>query len=119
MKHRVLVVDDYPDAVSMFEVVAQMLGHEVRGAYDGAGALVAAAEFRPDVVFLDLSLPDLDGFEVARRLRALPGLESAVLIALTGWADSETVASAKAAGFAQFLVKPFDPMKLEQLLDAL
>ena len=115
---RILIVDDNEDAASMLEAAFEMMGHEARCAATGASALAMAEAFAPDVVFLDLSLPDMDGFEVARRLRASPGLDRAMLVALTGWSDPAIAARARAEGFAHFFVKPFDPFGAEAILAA-
>jgi two-component system CheB/CheR fusion protein len=85
-------------------------------AHDGPEALSIAAEFRPDVVMLDLALPGMDGYEVAQRLRALPGLEGVALLALTGYADDEHRRRCDGAGFAFYFVKPADLGNLETLL---
>ncbi len=113
-RKKVLVVDDDADSASMLEMFVGLLGHEARCATSGAMAVAAAVESRPDVVLLDLSLPDLDGFEVHRRLRAA-GL-TPVVVALTGWSDPGVRAKARAEGMAHFMVKPVDPDRLERLL---
>ena len=88
---------------------SERLGHEVRVAYSGQDALRAVAEDRPDLVFLDLGLPELDGYEVARRLRQRPGLEDLVLVAMTGYGQESDRERSKTAGFDHHLVKPVDP----------
>jgi two-component system CheB/CheR fusion protein len=103
---RVMVVDDYLDALMGAAQLLRALGYEVRGALDGLKALSCAAEFRPDVALIDLSLPGLDGFAVARRLRALPATRDTLLIAMTGWATKEHERRAHDAGFDLHLVKP-------------
>jgi CheY-like chemotaxis protein len=112
---KVLVVDDDADSARMLEVMVEMLGHERRCAFDGREALEAALDFRPDVAMLDLTLPDVDGFALARQLRALPGLERLTLIAVSGWSDPETKERAKREGFDRFLVKPIDVRRLEEI----
>src|SRR5207249_10039286 len=81
---RVLVVEDNPDAAQSLGKLLRLWGHEVRTASDGASALEAVRAQPPDVVLLDIGLPELDGYEVARRLRREPGLEGVVLVAMTG-----------------------------------
>jgi CheY-like chemotaxis protein len=113
---RVLIVDDCPDSRATLGVLLGLWGHEAREAADGEAALATAACFRPEVVLLDLGLPRMNGYEVARRLRQLPGLSAANLIALTGYGDEPNRRCAEEAGFAAYLVKPFDLDLLERLL---
>ena len=113
---RVLVVDDNVDSAQSLGMLAELLGNDIRLAYDGPSALEAAQEFNPDVVLLDIGLPGMDGYEVARRLRALPGLRDVLLVAQTGWGQADDRARARAAGFDHHLVKPVDPDELQQLL---
>jgi CheY-like chemotaxis protein len=91
-------------------------GHDVRVAADGAGALQLAREFSPTVTFLDLGLPGMNGYEVARRFRADPHLAGARLVALTGWGSEEDKRKSLAAGFDMHLTKPVDPADVEALL---
>lgn len=118
-KHRILVVDDNVDAAQSMSMLLEMSGHEVTCAYDGAGALKTAFDFRPDVVVLDIGLPGMDGFEVARQMRADPRTAGCTLIALTGYGRSEDRERSAMSGFDHHLVKPVDPNALEALLDAL
>jgi len=113
---RLLVVDDNVDAAITLAMLLQLKGHEVRVAHDGKTALEAAAPFRPDMVFLDLGMPEMDGYETARRLRATPGLEQTVLAALTGWGQEEDRRKTAAAGFDHHLVKPPEPNLIDDLL---
>lgn len=115
---RVLVVDDNADAAAALAELLSISGHDVRLAADGGSGLEAAREHRPDVVVLDLGLPGPDGYEVARRLRDEPGLEGAVLIALSGWARPEDRRRAVEAGFDHYLVKPVGAARLKELLAA-
>lgn len=85
-------------------------------AFDGPAALTAAEDFHPEVVILDIGLPGLDGFEVARRLRAQPGMAHALLIALSGYGPAQDRHCAQAAGFDYHLAKPVDPDKLYTLI---
>lgn len=106
---RVLVVDDNLDAAEMLGALLRHAGHEVRVAGDGAAALDIAAEFGPDVALLDIGLPGMNGYEVARALRREPALQPMVLIALTGWGQAEDKRRAHEAGFDGHLTKPADP----------
>jgi CheY-like chemotaxis protein len=109
---RVLVVDDNHDAAETTGMFLELSGHEVRTVGDGLQALDAAAVFRPEVVVLDIGLPLMDGYEVARRLRELPETRDALIIALTGYGQQGDRALAKEAGFDEHLVKPVDPAEL-------
>ena len=113
---RVLVVDDCPDMRSTLRILLRLWGHEVREAGDGPAALELADTFRPEAVLLNIGLPLLDGYEVARRLRRLPGLADVLLIAITGYGGDATRAACRSAGFDHYLLKPFDPADLERLL---
>jgi PAS domain S-box-containing protein len=116
---RVLIVDDNADAAESLGVLLSMYGHDTRVAHDGETALVVAASFRPDVVFLDIGMPNLDGHETARRLRVQPGGNSLVIVALTGWGQTEDRRRSKEAGFDHHLVKPADPAVVAQLIASL
>ncbi|MBI1918938.1 MAG: response regulator [Planctomycetes bacterium] len=113
---RVLIVDDNVDAANSLALMLRLQGHEVLVVHEGPAALEAATEFGPDVGVLDLGMPGMDGYELARRLRRLPGLESVLLIALTGWGQEEFRRRSKEAGFDHHLVKPADPRSLHELL---
>lgn len=115
---RVLVVDDNVDTVTTLALLVQESGHEVRTAYDGPAVLEAALDFRPDVVLLDIGLPGLNGFEVARRLRQQPALRKAVLVAMTGYGRESDRQRSQEAGFDHHLVKPGDFGKVLQILAA-
>ena len=113
---RVLIVDDNPDAAESLSMMMRFLGQDVRTAFDGPSALEVAGEFRPAIVFLDIGMPMMDGYEVARRLRADPRTRNARLVALTGWGQHEDRARSEDAGFDEHLVKPADPLYLEKIL---
>jgi CheY-like chemotaxis protein/two-component sensor histidine kinase len=113
---RVLVVDDNADTAESLALLLRVKGHEVRTAHDGATALQDAGAFQPEVVLLDLGLPRMDGYEVARRLRAQVGLRKALLVALTGYGQEEDRRRAEEAGFDAHLTKPADPTALQRLL---
>jgi signal transduction histidine kinase/ActR/RegA family two-component response regulator len=117
--HRLLVVDDNRDAADSLALLLRLQGHEVRVAHDGPAALELAKTSRPDLVFLDIGMPGMDGYEVARRFRKTPGLEKVVLAALTGWGQQEDRRRTTEAGFDHHLVKPPEPKAVEGLLAAL
>jgi PAS domain S-box-containing protein len=112
---RVLVVDDNVDAAQTLALFLDMAGHATQTAYTGPEALAAAAEFRPDVVLLDIGLPGMNGYEVARELRAGPS-SPLLLVALTGWGTAQDRELARAAGFDHHLTKPADPNRVQALL---
>jgi PAS domain S-box-containing protein len=114
--HRLLVVDDNRDAAVSLAMLLQLQGHEVKVAHDGPAALALAASYRPHVVFLDLGMPGMDGYEVAQRIRRQPGQENVVLAALTGWGQQEDRRRTAEAGFNHHLVKPPEPKAVEGLL---
>jgi PAS domain S-box-containing protein len=113
---RILLVDDNVDAAESLAVLLRLDGHEASVACDGPAALAAAQAKPPELVILDLGMPQMDGFEVARRLRALPGLSDVLLIALTGWAQEEDRKRCQEAGFDGHLPKPVDWAALRQFL---
>jgi len=113
---RLLVVDDNRDAATSFATLLRLQGHEVRVANDGPSALEVSASYAPNVVFLDVGMPGMDGCEVARRMREQPGLDRVVLAALTGWGQKEDRRRTAEAGFDHHLVKPIEPEFLERLL---
>jgi CheY-like chemotaxis protein len=113
---RVLIVDDNEDVTEMLSMMASSLGHEVRAATNGEAGLVLAATFRPDIVLLDLSMPDPDGFAVATRLRAMTPCAAVHLIALTGWEHAGLEERTAAAGFDRLCRKPVTRVELRELL---
>jgi CheY-like chemotaxis protein len=115
---RVLVVDDNVDAAATLAELVDLWGHEVRVAYDGRLALEEVSRFQPEVVLLDIGLPQMDGYEVARRLGEQAGRQGLRLVAVTGYGQEEDRRKAEAAGFDDHLVKPVDPDALQQLLAA-
>ncbi|HEX8613804.1 MAG TPA: ATP-binding protein [Telluria sp.] len=116
---RVLVVDDNLDAAEMLSELMDIIGHTSRVANDGPRALALAGQFRPEVVFLDIGMPGMNGYEVARALRTMTQLEPLVLVALTGWGDDKDRARSKEAGFDHHLIKPANLEAVERLLTAL
>ena len=116
---RVLVVDDNIDAADTLSALLEMGGHATRVANDGCQAIEMAGKFQPQVVFLDIGLPGMNGYEVARKLREMPGMEQAILVALTGWGTREDRARSSEAGFDHHLTKPADMNAVETLLSGL
>ena len=112
---RILVVDDNVDAADLLAELLNIDGHDTAVAYSGAAALAKAAQFQPAFVFLDIGLPDMSGYQVAAKLRELPGLDKAVLIALTGYGQERDREMALDAGFNEHVVKPIDLAKLASL----
>ena len=117
--HRILVVDDNVDSAKSLAMVLQATGNQVEVAHDGPQALRLAREFRPQVVLLDIGLPGMDGYDVARKMRQMPETRDAVLVAQTGWGQEEDRQRSRIAGFDHHLVKPLDPAALQSLLAAL
>ncbi len=113
---RILVVDDNRDSAESMAMLLQLCGHQTWLAFDGSSAVSLAAEHSPDVVVLDIGLPGMDGYQVARTLRGLPQTSDSLLIALTGYGQEQDRQRSKAAGFSQHLVKPVD---VESLLQAI
>ena len=117
-RRRVLVVEDNPDAAEAMVLLLRQLGHEVAMVHDGAAAIEAARSFHADVILLDIGLPGIDGFELARRLRADDGTRDARIVAITGYGQPADRERSTAAGFDLHLVKPVDPARLAEALDA-
>lgn len=115
-QRRVLVVDDNKDSAASMGMLLKFLGTDVQVAYDGATALAAIESYRPDVVLLDIGMPGMDGFEVARQVRQRAEFDGTMLIALTGWGQAEDRQRTQMAGFDHHLVKPADITTLQSLL---
>jgi len=113
---RVMVVDDNQDAAQMLAMLLEVQGHAVSVEYDGRGALQRARLERPQVMLLDIGLPDTDGYALARKLRALPELAGATLVALTGYGQDDDRRQAEEAGFDHHLVKPADLAQVGEIL---
>lgn len=113
---RILLVDDDPDSCEPLSLLLQSKGHETRVATDGAQAISVADEFKPNCVLLDLGLPRMDGYEVARRLRDRPYGSQVVLVALTGWAGRDIRSRAAEAGFDYHIVKPVNWDEVEKIV---
>ena len=116
---RVLIVDDNRDFATSLAALLEEFGHETFVAHDGEAGVALAAERLPDVVLLDIGLPRMDGYEVARRLRASPALGGVTLVALSGYSQEEDKRLGREAGFDHYLVKPIDAAELVNILDAL
>jgi CheY-like chemotaxis protein len=112
----VLVVDDNRDAAESLAMILEMSGSEVSVALSGAQALELVRQFQPTIVLTDIGMPGMDGYEVARRLRAEPASRNLVLVALTGWGQAEDKQRAISVGFDEHLTKPVDPAELEMVL---
>jgi two-component system, chemotaxis family, sensor kinase Cph1 len=116
---RVLVVDDNVDAAESLAMLLELFGQDVRVAHDGPSALALAAEHTPELAFLDIGLPGMDGHELARRMRADPALRHTKLVALTGWGTEEDKQRSREAGFDEHLIKPVDLAKIRGVLASL
>jgi CheY-like chemotaxis protein len=115
-QRHILVVDDNVDAAQSLAMLLRLEGHDVRVAHDGRAALAAVEADPPELVFLDIGMPVMNGYDVARRLRQRPGLERLVLVAMTGWGQEEDRRRSQEAGFDHHLVKPAEPKTVRQLL---
>jgi two-component system CheB/CheR fusion protein len=115
---RVLIVDDNEDTADSLAVLVRMWGHEVQTTHDGLSAIETSLGFRPEVVVLDIGLPEIDGFEVAARLRALPGFERALIVGSSGYNSESDRRRAAEVGIDLYFVKPFDPWRLESILQS-
>ncbi len=113
---KVLIVDDNRDAASSLSLILELAGHTVRTAFDGLEAVVAAGTFRPEIILLDIGLPNLNGYEVAKRIRQQDWGRNVHLIALTGWGQEEDRLRSKEAGFNKHMVKPVDLNELRRML---
>ncbi|MGR6034570.1 MAG: PAS domain S-box protein [Candidatus Nitrosoglobus sp.] len=113
---RILVVDDNVDTADGFVILLRLSGHQARAAYSGSMALEAVDEYKPDVVLLDIGLPGIDGYEVARRIRQQPALKNIVLIAITGYGRKRDRQRSQGAGFDHHLIKPVEFGRIQQIL---
>jgi len=115
-QRRVMIVDDFSDITATLSELVVLLGHEVCSANHGGEALVLARAFHPDLVLLDLGMPEIDGFEVARRLRACPEGKNIEIIAMSGWGHQAAREQARQAGFDRHFLKPLTLAHLYALL---
>ena len=113
---RVLVIDDNADAADTLVAILSLLGHDAVAAHSGVDGLRAAERQHPDVVFLDIGMPGMNGFEVAVAMRQIAGLETVRIVALTAWRDEATRARAKSAGFDMHLTKPTSIEVIEEII---
>lgn len=113
---QILVVDDNVDAATTLAIMLKIMGNEVHTAHDGQSGLEAAAEFRPDVILLDIGMPKLNGYDTARRIREQPWGQSVTLVALTGWGQEEDRRKSEEAGFDHHMVKPIETAELHRIL---
>ncbi len=113
-RRKILVVDDNPDAAELVRALLELQGHEVRAAYMPREAIAIALEFQPDVAFIDIGLPDMDGFELVATLSTLPELRDCRFIAITGYDDADDRRKSKQVGFEAHLVKPISAESLER-----
>ena len=116
--HRILLADDNLDFASSFATLLRRMGNEVRVEHDGPAALAAAHEFRPEIAFLDIGLPKLNGFDLARRLRGLSATAGSKLVAVTGWGQPSDRQLASEAGFDDYMVKPVELERIQAILRA-
>ena len=119
LSRRVLVVDDNVDAAESMAIVLRLEGYDVRTAHDGEAAMLTAADFRPELMLLDIGMPRMNGYEVARQLRNEPWGRDMMLIACTGWGQPEDRRKSKLAGFDDHIVKPVSPEAIIELLRTL
>ena len=115
---RVLVIEDNQDAREMFRIMLELAGHEVLEAGDGLAGLEILKSQRPDVAVIDVGLPGLNGYEIARRFRAEPDSDNVMLVALTGYGTPEARERSRQAGFDHHLIKPVNPEALQEILRA-
>ena len=119
MSDRILVVDDNPDVADALVRLLTTLRHEAKAVYDGESAVRETAEFQPDMAFIDIGMPGLDGYEVVRRIRQQRGHIHVILVALTGWSQAADIQRAYNSGFDLHVAKPMSLDKLQELLKLL
>ena len=118
VEKRVLIADDHHDGAEMMRLLLAQCGHDVSVAHSGGDALVLAKREKPQIVVLDIGMPDLNGYEVAARIRSEAWGNDLTLIAVTGWGQEDDKRRAKAAGFDFHMTKPIDPQALIKLIDS-
>jgi CheY-like chemotaxis protein len=114
---RVMIVDDNVDCANSLALLVRLWGHDAITAHDGRRAVELARSYRPNMIFLDLSLPGLDGYEVSRQLRQEPSFEGTLLVALTGFGGEQARQRSRLAGFDLHLVKPVEVEVLQNLIN--
>lgn len=115
---RVLVADDNVDAASTLATMLNLMGHEASTANDGVEAVEAARAFEPEIIFLDVGMPRMNGYDACREIRALPGGGKMTIVALTGWGQESHKQRSREAGFDRHLVKPVTPEILGAILES-
>lgn len=118
MVRKVLIVDDNKDAADSFAAVLRLRGHDARVVYSGRDAVATALTWTPEVVFVDLAMPWIHGFDLLRELRELPGMSKVKLVCLTGFGDEKHRDLASAAGCDGYLVKPAEIADVQSVLDS-
>jgi CheY-like chemotaxis protein len=116
VRSRAVIIDDNRDAATTMSMFVEELGGSAVTAHDGASGLAAIETFHPDIVFMDIGMPGLDGYEVCRRIRQMPSQQHVVLVAVTGWGQAQDKRRALDVGFDAHLTKPVDPDAVAQLL---
>jgi CheY-like chemotaxis protein len=116
---RIVVIDDAKDLADIFGIVLREMGHEVHVFYDGLTALSQAGGIQPEIVFSDISMGEMNGYELAKRLREMPGLRNVILVAITGFSQAEGGSHVLRAGFDYHLVKPVLGAQLEEFFSGL
>jgi len=119
MALKILIVDDNEASAQTMGWMMEMFGHEIRTAHSAEQAMDRVKDFRPAVIFLDIGLPGMNGYDLCRALKAMPETKNATLIAQTGWAEEENYRLSKEAGFDHHLVKPVDIKTLQNILPLL
>jgi CheY-like chemotaxis protein len=117
LPQRVLIVDDNRDSADSLVTAFAVLGHEAVAAYGGRDALTRLPDARPSLIVLDLSMPEMDGYTLARAIRALPGYASVPIVALSGFGSDADRTKSREAGFDRHMLKPFDLADLERMLE--
>ena len=115
---RILLVEDHFDSAQLFTAILKKTGHEVRTVHSGRAGVLEAKSSNPEVIISDIGLPDLNGYELAKQVRAQEQFKTTLMIAITGYGQPEDVDQALAAGFDHHMLKPIDWDKLRRLLDA-
>ena len=115
-RRRILVADDNSDAASSLGMLLEMMGHEVCIVHNGVEAVAKASTFGPDIILLDLGMPQLNGYEACARIRAQPSPKKTLIVALTGWTQDDKKQRSQQAGFDFHLIKPVELPALEKLL---
>ena len=118
MAKRILLADDNVDYAASMALILEAMGHDVRVANDGEQAVALAQIFSPQIAFLDIGLPTLSGYALARRLRTLPETRKCILVAVTGWGQEDDKRNAREAGFDHHLVKPVEPEQMHSIVDS-